>query len=169
MPFVISTGYTRVVGFPSLCFWTWGAQSHCFQRVVVLKDQRDKKAHEESARLACEAAGAIRTVASLTREDDCLELYSKSLEQPRRETNSTTLWSNLLFSLSQSFPFYVLSLTFWYGSRLVSNGEFTAEQFFTGLMVSRNYNQGRRQLTDIALKGDRIRCHPGRQCACICA
>lgn len=148
IPFVISTGYTRVVGCPSLCFCTWGVQSHCFQRVIVLKDQRDKKAHEESAQLACEAARAIRTVASLTREDDCLELYSKSLERPRRETNRTTIWSNLLFSLSQSFPFYIFSLTFWYGSRLVSNGEFTPEQFFTCLMVSRNFNQGRRQLTD---------------------
>ena len=110
--------------------------------MVLLKDQRDKKAQEESAQLACEAAGAIRTVASLTRENDCLELYGKSLEKPRRESSRTALWSNLLFSLSQSFPFYVFSLSFWYGSRLVSNGEFTAEQFFTGLMVSRNGNQG---------------------------
>ena len=115
-------------------------QSHRFQRVVVLKDQRDKKAHEESAQLACEAAGAIRTVASLTRENDCLELYSKTLEKPRRESSRTAIWSNLLFSLSQSFPFYAFSLSFWYGSRLVSNQEFTVKQFFIGLMVRRNGN-----------------------------
>lgn len=120
-----------------------------FQRVVVLKDQRDKKAHEESAQLACEAAGAIRTVASLTRENDCLELYSKTLEKPRRESSRTAIWSNLLFSLSQSFPFYAFSLTFWYGSRLVSNQEFTAEQFFTGLMVSRNGNHDSTPLTPL--------------------
>ena len=107
-----------------------------------MKDQSNKKAHEDSARLACEAAGAIRTVASLTREDDCLELYSKTLERPLRESNRTTHWSNLLYSISQSFGFFVIALTFWYGSRLVSFQEFTSKQFFTGLMVSLNDYQG---------------------------
>jgi len=111
-------------------------QSYHFQRVVVLKDQRNKKAHAEAAQLACEAAGAIRTVASLTREDDCLELYSQSLAKPLRESNRTSLWSNLLYSISQSFAFFVIALTFWYGSRLVSWREFTTKEFFTGLMVS---------------------------------
>lgn len=35
-------------------------------RVVVLKDQQNKATHDDSAKLACEAASAIRTVASLT-------------------------------------------------------------------------------------------------------
>ncbi|KAH9962226.1 P-loop containing nucleoside triphosphate hydrolase protein [Russula dissimulans] len=117
VPFVMSTGYIRL-------------------RVVVLKDQRNKKAHDESAHLACEAAGAIRTVASLTREDDCLEIYSKSLEKPLRQSKRTSLWSNFLYSLSQSFAFFVISLVFWYGSRLVSYQEFTSKQFFTGLMAT---------------------------------
>ncbi|KAI9507265.1 P-loop containing nucleoside triphosphate hydrolase protein [Russula earlei] len=117
VPFVMSSGYIRL-------------------RVVVLKDQRNKKAHGESAQIACEAAGSIRTVASLTREDDCLEIYSKSLEKPLRESNATSLWSNLLFAISQSFAFFVISLTFWYGSRLVSYREFTSKQFFTGLMAT---------------------------------
>jgi ATP-binding cassette, subfamily B (MDR/TAP), member 1 len=108
-----------------------------------MKDQRNKDAHEESAQLACEAAGAIRTVASLTREDECLELYSKSLEKPLHNSNRTALWSNLLFSMSQSFAFFVIALTFWYGSRLVSFQEFTSKQFFAGLMVSWNGHQGR--------------------------
>ena len=122
-------------------------RSHYFQRVVVLKDQRNKKAHEESAQLACEAAGAIRTVASLTREGDCLELYSQSLAKPLRESNRTALWSNLLYSISQSFAFFVIALTFWYGSRLVSYQEFTSKEFFTGLMVRWNENQGWHSLT----------------------
>lgn len=43
--------------------------------VVVLKDAKTKKAHEQSAQLACEAAGAIRTVAALTREDHAWNVY----------------------------------------------------------------------------------------------
>lgn len=115
VPFLMSTGYIRL-------------------RIVVLKDQKNKKAHEESAQIACEAAGAIRTVASLTREDACLELYSESLDEPLRNSNRTSLWSCLLYSISQSFAFFAIALVFWYGSRLVSYREFTSKQFFTALM-----------------------------------
>jgi len=61
------------------------------QRVVVLKDKANKKAHEESAQLACEATGSIRTVASLTREDDCIRLYSSRLEETLYKSNRTAL------------------------------------------------------------------------------
>ncbi|KAF5360351.1 hypothetical protein D9756_004683 [Leucocoprinus leucothites] len=114
-PLLISTGYIRL-------------------RVVVLKDQQNKKAHEESAQLACEAAGAIRTVASLTREEDCLKLYSDSLEVPLQRSNKNAIWSNALYSFSQAQVFFVIALIFWYGSRLVASREYSTFQFFVGLM-----------------------------------
>ncbi|TCD66039.1 GTPase-activating protein [Steccherinum ochraceum] len=103
-------------------------------RVVILKDQYNKKAHEHSAQLACEAAGAIRTVASLTREEDCCEIYSKTLEEPLQRSNRTALWSNSLYALSQSMSFFVIALVFWYGSRLVSSQTVTTFHFFVALM-----------------------------------
>ncbi|KAJ7761539.1 P-loop containing nucleoside triphosphate hydrolase protein [Mycena maculata] len=114
-PFLVSAGYIRL-------------------RVVVLKDQKNKAAHAASAQLACEAAAAIRTVASLTRENDCLDQYSKSLEEPLRESNRTALWSNLLYALSQSMIFFVIALIFWFGATLVSKREASTFQFFVGLM-----------------------------------
>jgi len=107
-----------------------------FQQVVVLKDQKNKKAHEESAQMACEAAGAIRTVASLTREEDCLKMYSSSLELPLKHSVHAAVWSSLLYSFSQAVMFFVISLIFWFGSRLVASQEFSTFQFFIGLMVS---------------------------------
>jgi ATP-binding cassette subfamily B (MDR/TAP) protein 1 len=115
MPVVVSTGYIRL-------------------RLVVMKDQTNKKAHAASAQLACEAAGAIRTVASLTREDDCLDLYSQSLEEPLRRSNRSAIWSNVLFAFSQSVAFWVIALVFWYGSRLVSTLEIGSYAFFVTLM-----------------------------------
>lgn len=102
----------------------------------MLKDQKNKKSHEKSAQTACEAAGSIRTVASLTREDDCLRIYSQSLEEPLRNSNRTAIWSNLLYGFSQAMSFWVISLIFWYGSTLVASREYTVFQFFVGLMVS---------------------------------
>ncbi|KAF8503875.1 P-loop containing nucleoside triphosphate hydrolase protein [Gautieria morchelliformis] len=114
IPFVITTGFIHLY-------------------VVVLKDERNKAAHESSAHLACEAAGAIRTVASLTREDDCCTIYSESLLQPLRESKKTSIWSTLLYSLSQAMVYFAVSLVFWYGSRLVASTEYNIQQFFTCL------------------------------------
>jgi ATP-binding cassette subfamily B (MDR/TAP) protein 1 len=95
----------------------------------------NKKAHAESAQLACEAAGSIRTVASLTREEDCLALYSKSLEGPLKQSNKSAIWSNLLYAFSQAQSFGVIALVFWYGAVLVSRLEASTFHFFVVLMV----------------------------------
>ncbi|KAJ1303401.1 hypothetical protein OPQ81_011593 [Rhizoctonia solani] len=115
IPLVVSAGYIRL-------------------RVVVLKDQSNKAEHEESAQVACEAAGAIKTVASLTREKDCCDIYSRSLEGPLRRSNKTALYSNSFYALSQSMVFFVIALVFWYGSKLVASREYSTDAFFICLM-----------------------------------
>jgi len=114
---VISAGYIRL-------------------RVVVLKDQTNKKAHAASAQLACEAAGSIKTVASLGREGDCCRQYSVSLEEPLRRSDRSGTLSSLIYALSQSMGFWVIALIFWYGSILVSRLELSMFDFFVSLMVS---------------------------------
>ena len=134
IPLLVSSGYIRLVSF---CLDQRLSCTYAYKlkRVVVLKDQMNKKAHAESAHLACEAAGSIRTVASLTREEDCLALYSKSLEGPLKKSNGTAVWANLLYAFSQAQVFGVIALVFWYGSILVSRLEATTFQFFVALMV----------------------------------
>lgn len=95
-PLLLSVGYIRL-------------------RVVVMKDQTNRKAHEESAQVACEAAGTIRTVASLTREDDCCRIYGMSLEEPLRRSNRTAVWTNALYAMSQAMIFFIVALVSWYG------------------------------------------------------
>ncbi|KAL5524544.1 hypothetical protein ACEPAF_9684 [Sanghuangporus sanghuang] len=111
MPILVSAGYIRL-------------------RVVVLKDQENKQAHEQSAQIACEAAASIRTVASLTREMDVLNIYSTSLEEPLRRSNRVAFWSNLIFSTSQAMTMFVIALVFWYGSQGVSKLEYGTTAFF---------------------------------------
>lgn len=116
-PLVISAGYIRL-------------------RIIVLKDQANKKSHASSAHLACEAAGSIRTVASLGREEDCCRQYSESLDEPLRRSSRSGNLNNLIYSLSQSMSFWVIALVFWYGSLLVSKLELPMFNFFVSLMVS---------------------------------
>lgn len=78
----------------------------------MLKDEKNKKSHAQSAQMACEAAAALRTVAALTREDDCLRIYSEYLDEPERITNRSAIWSTAFYAFSQSLAFWVIALIF---------------------------------------------------------
>lgn len=92
--------------------------------------ERAKKAYESSASYACEATSAIRTVASLTREDDVWEHYHQSLVAQSQKSLRSILKSSVLYAAAQSFMFLCIGLGFWYGGTLIANREYTMEQFF---------------------------------------
>ncbi|KAF5873575.1 putative leptomycin b resistance protein pmd1 protein [Botrytis fragariae] len=92
--------------------------------------QRAKKAYEKSASYACEATGAIRTVASLTREEDVLAHYTDSLKAQEQSSLRSILKSSLLYAASQSLMFLCVALGFWYGGQRIANKEYTMFQFF---------------------------------------
>ncbi|KAI4190497.1 MAG: hypothetical protein L6R41_000732 [Letrouitia leprolyta] len=92
--------------------------------------ERAKKAYEGSASYACEATSAIRTVASLTREDDVWEHYHQSLVAQGKKSLRSILKSSVLYAASQSFMFLCIGLGFWYGGTLIASHEYTMFQFF---------------------------------------
>ncbi|QSZ35150.1 hypothetical protein DSL72_008017 [Monilinia vaccinii-corymbosi] len=92
--------------------------------------QRAKKAYELSASYACEATSAIRTVASLTREQDVLNHYTKSIEAQEQDSLRSILKSSLLYAASQSLVFLCVALGFWYGGQRIATKEYSMFQFF---------------------------------------
>ncbi|GMK54477.1 hypothetical protein CspeluHIS016_0110630 [Cutaneotrichosporon spelunceum] len=117
IPLVISSGYIRL-------------------RVVVLKEEKNKKWNAASAQLASEAAGAVRTVASLTREDDVDRIYSEALMIPYKISNRTAVWSQLLYAASQGIAFLVIALVFYIGALWMIDGKYDTATFFTTLMAT---------------------------------
>jgi ATP-binding cassette subfamily B (MDR/TAP) protein 1 len=91
---------------------------------------RSKKAYEASASYACEATSAIRTVASLTREDDVLATYQVQLNRQATASLISILKSSLLYAASQGLSFFCMALGFWYGGTLLGKHEYTIFQFF---------------------------------------
>ena len=91
---------------------------------------RAKKAYESSASFACEATAAIRTVASLTREEDVWEHYHQNLVIQGKKSLQSILRSSVLYASSQSFMFLCTALGFWYGGTLLGNKEITELHFF---------------------------------------
>lgn len=111
IPVLLACGYLR--------FWMLGR----FQG-------RAKKAYESSASYACEATAAIRTVASLTREEDVWEHYHQTLVVQGQKSLKSILKSSTLYASSQAFMFLCNALAFWYGGTLMSRGEYSELQFF---------------------------------------
>ena len=91
---------------------------------------RAKKAYETSASYACEATAAIRTVASLTREEDVWEHYHRAIVEQEKKSLQSILRSSVLYASSQSFMFLCTALGFWYGGTLIANREISELHFF---------------------------------------
>ncbi|KAK2765952.1 GTPase-activating protein [Arachnomyces sp. PD_36] len=92
--------------------------------------ERSKKAYEGSASYACEATSAIRTVASLTREQDVWDVYHGQLEEQGRKSLISVARSSTLYAISQSLMLLCMALGFWYGGTLLASTEYGMFQFF---------------------------------------
>lgn len=99
-------------------------------RMLAHFQRRSKVAYASSATFASEAISAIRTVASLTRERDVLNMYHDSLAEQQRRSLYSILKSSALYAGSQSLTFLAFALGFWYGGTLIASGEYDMFQFF---------------------------------------
>lgn len=92
--------------------------------------RRARSAYSGSASYASEAITAIRTVASLTRENDVLNHYRASLAAQQRVSLRSILKSSALYAASQSLMFLAFALAFWYGGTLIAKFEYGMFTFF---------------------------------------
>ncbi|KAF3923923.1 hypothetical protein AA313_de0203653 [Arthrobotrys entomopaga] len=102
-----------------------------FRFLILARFQASaKEAYEKSASYACEATSSIRTVATLTREQDVLTNYRGQLAAQEKRSLRNTLKSSSLYAMSQSFVFLCVALGFWWGGTLISRYELNIFQFF---------------------------------------
>ncbi|EEP75903.1 hypothetical protein UREG_00750 [Uncinocarpus reesii 1704] len=99
-------------------------------RLEMKSQDRSAKLYLESARFASEAVGAIRTVSSLTLETKVYDSYAERLRVPVTRSYKHTVISMIFFALSESVDLAAMALAFWYGGRLITEGEYDAETFF---------------------------------------
>ncbi|CAB4376476.1 unnamed protein product [Rhizophagus irregularis] len=91
---------------------------------------RTLKIYEKSAQIACEGTSNIRTVASLTREEDLLKIYSNMLDGPMKEGLHNAIFGSLIYGSASSINFLGDALAFWYGTHLFANGEYDLYKFY---------------------------------------
>ena len=111
LPVILGTGYLR---FKILAKFSATAQT----------------AYKKSAGYACEHTNAIRTVASLTIENEIYQDYRGQLDSQIKASLKSNLKNSTFYAASQSLMFLAIALGFWYGGTLISSGEYTLFQFF---------------------------------------
>jgi ATP-binding cassette subfamily B (MDR/TAP) protein 1 len=103
--------------------------------ILAKFQRRAKAAYDSSAGFASEAISAIRTVASLTREEDVLKTYRDSLAVQQRKSLISVLKSSTLYAASQSLLFACFAVGFYYGGTLIAKFELSMFQFFLCFMA----------------------------------
>ncbi|KAF4364867.1 hypothetical protein G4B88_025586, partial [Cannabis sativa] len=89
-----------------------------------------KKMYEEASKVANDAVGSIRTVASFCAEEKVMELYKKKCEGPIKAGIRQGIVSGIGFGLSSFFLFNVYASSFYAGSQLVAAGKTTFSDVF---------------------------------------
>ena len=106
-----------------------------YLRLKVIADfqKRHETAYARSTAMVIEAASCMRTVASLGRERDVIQLFSHSLEKPYRESMRHIIMGNACLAVSLSISYFIYGFAYWWGSKNVADDRFSQVAFFTVL------------------------------------
>ncbi|KAI9654752.1 MAG: hypothetical protein M1821_005746 [Bathelium mastoideum] len=108
----------------------------CRFKLEISSEKRNAKVFKYSAQFATEAAGAFRTVSALTMEDTICNKYQVLLDQHVNTNTKKSTWGAVIFALSDSIDLGCNALVFWYGTKLIAEGEFNVIAFFVVYQAS---------------------------------
>lgn len=121
------------VVFPILLF-----SSYWRLKYELQFDKMNEEVFAESSKFASEAIGAFRTVTALTMEDPISERFEKLCNNHVVTAYKKARWVSILFGFADSSTLACQSLIFYYGGRLLSNGDVGLVSFFVCLMAVMN-------------------------------
>ncbi|KAK5051558.1 hypothetical protein LTR84_003210 [Exophiala bonariae] len=98
-------------------------------RVLGQFEERHENAYTKSVDIGVEAITSIKTVASLSLEEEILGTYRRSLKGPRKETFKVSLQASLWQAMTYLLGNLVNALAYWWGARQIIAGTYTQVQF----------------------------------------
>ncbi|KAI3967748.1 hypothetical protein MKW92_032694 [Papaver armeniacum] len=110
----------------------------CFYaRRVLIKSMcnNSTKAQNQSCKLAAEAVANIRTITSFSSQSRIIEIFREAQLGPQRENIRQSWIAGLGLGFSQSIITLSWALNFWYGGKLVFEGEITTKSFLEVFMI----------------------------------
>ncbi|KAG7142654.1 ABC multidrug transporter atrC like protein [Verticillium longisporum] len=104
------------------------------------------KRYAASSSVASETTTAIRTVSSLAIEQSVLAHYAEELDAAIHNALPGLFNMMIWFALTQSIEYFILSLGFWWGSKLIFEEKVTFYQFIASFMAVYFSGQGAGQM-----------------------
>lgn len=98
-------------------------------RVLGKFEERHENAFTKSVDVGVEAITSIKTIASLSLEEDTLKTYRRSLKAPRKETLRVTLQASLCQAMTYFLGNLVNALAYWWGSKQIIAGNYSETEF----------------------------------------
>ncbi|TMX01574.1 hypothetical protein EJD97_024255 [Solanum chilense] len=103
-----------------------------YSRSVVMKrmSETSQKAQNEGNQLASEAVINYRTITAFSSQDKMLALYAETQKGPNKENVKQSWLSGIVLFFSLFLTAASVSLTFWYGGRLMKKNLVSAKHLF---------------------------------------
>ncbi|KAL4933410.1 ABC transporter ATP-binding protein [Aspergillus undulatus] len=92
-------------------------------------EERHENAYTKSVDIGVEAITSIKTIASLSLEEETLKTYQRSLKGPRKETLAVTLQASFWQAMTYFLGNLVNALAYWWGSKQILAGNYDQTQF----------------------------------------
>lgn len=95
-----------------------------YSKSILMKSMSGKarKAQREASQLAMEATINHRTITAFSSEKRMLNLFKTAMEGPRKQSIKQSWISGSILSFTQFITTASVTLTFWYGGRLLNQG-----------------------------------------------
>uniref|UniRef100_M1A3L6 Multidrug/pheromone exporter, MDR family, ABC transporter family n=1 Tax=Solanum tuberosum TaxID=4113 RepID=M1A3L6_SOLTU len=133
-----------------------------YSRSVVMKrmSETSQKVQNEGNQLASEAVINHRTITAFSSQDKMLALYAETLKGPNKENVKQSWLSGIVLFFSLFLTAASVSLTFWYGGRLMKKNLVSAihlfQFFFILLSTGKDIADAGSMSSDLARGGSAI-------------
>ncbi|GJV84198.1 ABC transporter family protein [Tanacetum coccineum] len=108
---------------------------HC--RRVLLKNmsQKVRKSRDESCKLTAEAVSNLRTVTAFSSQTRILNMFEMTQKWTHHESIRQAWYAGIGLGFSDSLMACTWALSFWYGGKLISDGDLGAKALFQTQMI----------------------------------
>ncbi|PHH65680.1 hypothetical protein CDD81_1766 [Ophiocordyceps australis] len=83
----------------------------------------------EAAELASESLSGVRTIAALTMQDQVTRQFVSAMDATVARAFKANVQTSLIYAMAQAIYYAGMSLTFWYGGKLIIRHEYSLDQF----------------------------------------
>ncbi|KAF1812369.1 P-loop containing nucleoside triphosphate hydrolase protein [Eremomyces bilateralis CBS 781.70] len=98
-------------------------------------ETRHANAYSKANAITFEAVNSIKTIATLSLEDEVLGTYRRALHAPRKELGLASVFTNFWLALANSTGFLIYAFAYWWGSKQIMEGRYDQTQFFIVLVA----------------------------------